>query len=310
MKASVIMMTYNHRPYIEQAIESVLAQQANFAWELIVSDDASTDGTQEIVERYARAHPGRIRTLFSEQNHNDNSILSRAWELAVGDYVALMDGDDYWTSSKKLSIQVEFLDQHPGCAICFHGVYLDFGPDRPQEIRRCVGEPTYERLLAFNFIATVSTLIRKSAIANFPPWYRAMRFGDWPTFLLAASSGSIAYIDLLLAAYRIHAGGVWSGLNEIRQFEATLGFQEDIRPHLGSRDVRLLDRARSELHVRLARRYRGLGAFDEARRHLSLALKLRPVTTTLHDPDVIRLALLTWFPGLSRLRRLGRTTST
>jgi len=306
------MTTYNHAPFVNQAIESVLSQRADFEWELIVSDDASTDGTQEIIERYAQTHRDRIRTIFSERNLNDNSVFSRAWQNARGEYVALLDGDDYWTSPEKLAVQADFLDHHADCTICFHGVYLDFGPGRPNEIRRNEEEPTYERLIATNFIATVSSVIRKTAIPSLPPWYRTMRFGDWPLFLLAASSGSIAYIDRLLAAYRVHAGGVWSGLNMIRQFEETLGFQQDIRPHLAPRYLPFLDRTRGDLHIRLARHYRGVGDIGEARRHLSIALRLRPVNTTLLDRDIVRLFLLTWFPGLTRLRRIWprRTTST
>lgn len=312
MKASVLMTTYNHAPFIDQAIESVLAQRADFEWELIVSDDASTDGTQEIVERYARAHPDRIQTIFSELNLNDNSVFSRAWERAQGEYVAMLDGDDYWTSPDKLAVQVDFLNHHPDCAICFHGVYLDFGPDRSKEIRRYDEEPTYGRLLATNFIATVSTLIRKTAIPRLPAWYRTMRFGDWPLFLLAASSGSIAYIDDLLGAYRVHDAGVWSGLNRIQRFEETLAFQQDIRPHLEPCYLPFLDRARGDLHMLLARHYRDVGDIGEARHHLSIALRLRPVTAILLDWSIVRLVLLTWFPGLSRLRQIWprRMTST
>jgi glycosyltransferase involved in cell wall biosynthesis len=304
MKVSVVMTTYNHAPFVEQAIESVLVQHADFGWELVVSDDASTDGTRQIIERYARAYPDRIQAIFSEKNINDNSVFSRAWDVARGEYVAVLDGDDYWTSADKLAVQVEFLDHHADCTICFHGVYLDFGPGRPHEIRRYEEEPTYERLLEVNFIATVSSLIRKTAIPSFPPWYRTMRFGDWPIFLLAASSGSIAYLDLFLAAYRVHGGGAWSGLNWIRKFEEILLFQEEIRPHLEPRYLPLLDRARGDLHLRLARHYRSVGDIGEARRHLSLALRLRPVTANLRDRDVARLALVTSFPSLTRLRHV------
>jgi glycosyltransferase involved in cell wall biosynthesis len=311
VNVSVIMTTYNHAPFVEQAIESVLAQHADFGWELIVSDDASTDGTRQIVERYVRAHPDRIQAIFSEENINDNSVFSRAWDVARGEYVAVFDGDDYWTSPDKLAIQVEFLDQHGESTICFHGVYLDLGQGRPLQIRRYEDEPTYERLLEANYIPTVSTLIRKAAIPAFPPWYRTMRFGDWPIFLLAASSGSIAYLDLVLAAYRVHSSGVWSGLSWIRKLEETLRFQEDIRPHLEPRYVPLLDRARGDLHLQLARQYRGVADIGQARHHLFLALRLRPVTANLRDRNVTRLALVTWFPRLSRLHhvRSRRTLS-
>jgi hypothetical protein len=137
-----------------------------------------------------------------------------------------------------------------------------------------------------------------------------MRVGDWPLFLLAASSGSIGYLDLVLAAYRVHSGGVWSGLGWIGKFEETLRLQEDIRPYVERRYLPLLDRARGDLHLRLARQYQSVGNIGEARRHLSLALRLRPVTANLSDRDVGRLAVLTWFPGLSRLRQIRPRSTT
>src|SRR5688500_5403713 len=95
VKVTVIVVTYNHERYIEQAIDSVLEQQATFPFELIITEDCSTDGTRDLVRAYAQRHPDRVQLLLSERNLNDNSVLTRALMAARGQYVALLDGDDW-----------------------------------------------------------------------------------------------------------------------------------------------------------------------------------------------------------------------
>src|SRR5687767_3085319 len=94
--ATVLVITYNHAPFIEEALASVLTQKTDFAYELIVSDDHSTDGTRDIIERIAEAHPDRVRLMISPHNLNDNTVLRRGVEAASGRYLALLDGDDRW----------------------------------------------------------------------------------------------------------------------------------------------------------------------------------------------------------------------
>ena len=105
MKATVLLVTYNHSAYIRQAVESVLAQEADFEWEVLITEDCSTDGTREIVQEYADRHPERIRLLLSKLNQNDNEVVSRGIDAARGTYLALLDGDDYWLGPRKLELQ-------------------------------------------------------------------------------------------------------------------------------------------------------------------------------------------------------------
>jgi glycosyltransferase involved in cell wall biosynthesis len=120
MKVSVLIMTYNHAPFIAQALDSALMQATNFPYEIIVSEDCSTDGTREIVQTYHNRFPEKIRLMLSERNIATNAIVVRGIEAARGQYVALLDGDDYWISAEKLQKQADFLDSHSHCAMCFH----------------------------------------------------------------------------------------------------------------------------------------------------------------------------------------------
>lgn len=118
VQVTVLVITYNHARFIETAIESVMAQETDFEFEVVISEDCSTDGTREVVQRLAAAHPDRIRTLLSDRNLNDNSVVRRGVEAAQGRYLALLDGDDFWTSKHKLQRQVDFLEGRPDCSAC------------------------------------------------------------------------------------------------------------------------------------------------------------------------------------------------
>src|SRR5688572_23850951 len=120
MKVSVLVMTYNHARFIRQALDSVLMQRTGFDFEVLISEDCSTDGTREIVVEYARRHPHTITLLLSEANLRSNAVVTRGIDAARGEYIALLDGDDYWTSPDKLRKQAAFLDSHSECALCFH----------------------------------------------------------------------------------------------------------------------------------------------------------------------------------------------
>src|SRR5438552_5521342 len=124
MKLSVALLAYNHERYIAQALQSVLSQQLASAFEIVVGDDASTDGTREIISGFQRMHIDRLRTIFPDRNlgSHGNKMWRQVLEGCRGEYIALLDGDDYWTSPEKLQTQVAFLDTHPECVACFHNV--------------------------------------------------------------------------------------------------------------------------------------------------------------------------------------------
>jgi glycosyltransferase involved in cell wall biosynthesis len=121
---SVIVVTYNHEDFIAQAIESVLAQSTDRLLEVIISEDKSTDRTRDIVKDYARRDK-RIRLILSERNVRSNEVVARALRSAVGRYVCILDGDDYWLASDKLEHQATFLDANPHYSAVFHNAFIE-----------------------------------------------------------------------------------------------------------------------------------------------------------------------------------------
>jgi glycosyltransferase involved in cell wall biosynthesis len=252
-KVSVSMITYNHEKFIAQAVDSVLAQKTDFDYEILIGEDDSSDRTREIVKAYKEEYPEKIR-LFLNDRKNVIYIDGRPtgrWNFvnnlkhAHGHYVALLEGDDYWTSPDKLQRQVDFLDSHPDCAICFHAVrklYEDenrdvqsFNPSVSKEIS------TIEDLFEQNFMAACSVMFRNRLFGEFPDWYYTVPVGDWPLHILNAQYGNIGYIEQEMAVYRIHSGGLWSSVTVVRMLEGHIALLKTVKKHLGPQYTQALN---------------------------------------------------------------------
>lgn len=308
---SVVVTTYRHAHFIADALASVLAQRTSFGLEILVGEDGSDDGTAEIVERIAREHPRRVTVFHRDRRdvvmhagrptgrHNFVATLG----AARGTYVALLDGDDRWTSPDKLQRQVEHLEHDPRAALCFHRVALVDAADR-----RCGAvAPHHARahydvadLIAWLEIPTSSVLLRRAHVPALGAWYEALPFGDWPFFLLcalaAARTAPLAYLDDELGVYRQHGGGRWSPLSArtrlTQHVAAARAMRErvppDVRALLDARIALLQGRAlRERLH---ARDPTGIGAV---------------LGRIVHDALSDRRSLLRWVRtvGLAALRR-------
>jgi glycosyltransferase involved in cell wall biosynthesis len=231
---SVLVVTYNHARFVRKALDGALAQRLPQPFEILISEDCSTDGTREIVQGYAESHPHLIRLLLSERNLRSNEVVARGFRAAHGRYVALLDGDDYWTSDDKLRAQVECLDARPDLTICFHNVQVvDEHSQSAGRLWNAPGQPElsglYE-LLRGNFIATSSVVYRRAAVREIPAWYDDFfPVTDWPLHVLYARQGGIGYLDRTLGAYRLHAGGLYSTLHERQKLEANADFYRQQR---------------------------------------------------------------------------------
>lgn len=144
-RVSVCMITYNHEVYIAQAIEGVLMQETDFTIELLIHDDASTDGTAEIVREYEKKHPHIIKSIY--QTENQYSRGNPPWfinlERARGEYIAYCEGDDYWTDPRKLQKQVDYMNSHPDCGLVASDYDLVTAKDsrRVERYQRSLGRP-------------------------------------------------------------------------------------------------------------------------------------------------------------------------
>ncbi len=223
-KLSVLITSYNHEKYIQEALDSVLAQKTQVPFEIIVSDDCSTDRTREILEDYQQRYPSMIRLLPVEKNLGITKNLQRGLSACSGEYIAILEGDDYWISPLKLQKQVEFLDHQPECSFCFNGllflnndgVYVEFqnGLSPRSPILSLI------ELIENNFIGNFSTcMYRNEVVRKLPPKIYEVFTVDWMFNMACAEIGSIGYLPLQMTVYRKQGQGAWSSLADSQQIK-------------------------------------------------------------------------------------------
>lgn len=211
-KLSVCMITYKQESFIRQAVESVFAQITDFDFELVIGDDASNDRTSEIIS--SLTPPSRISLNYIKRDINIGMLLNFVSTLGYcsGQYVALLEGDDYWLDAKKLQRQVDFLDRNPEFSICYHPVKINRGEGRLLEDDGMVSRDVSDiyDLAKGNFMHTCSVVFRANLFNEFPESFFSSTVGDYFLHMLNAKYGKIKNIPITMAAYRIHEGGVWS----------------------------------------------------------------------------------------------------
>lgn len=302
MKVSVVVLTYNHALYIREALDSVLAQSTRFPFEIVVAEDFSTDGTRAIVESYRVRFPDRIRVSLSPYNVGHHRTTERALSVASGTYIALLDGDDYWTSSDKLQRQADFLDQHPQCSMCCHdathisesGELLRYSSAVPN-----LSVKTLDDILAHNFVDYCSVMFRQGLFGALPEWFYKVVMEDWVLHVLNAQHGHIGYVAGNMATYRVRSGGLWSGMSIREQADATIEFYEQAEDHLGGTYRDKLRRALANQCYTFARRCQ---QSDDAKGARDLILR-----GLARDPLNSRLLLLRYCPNLLAPLRLLRS---
>lgn len=210
-KVSVVAVTYNQERYIREALDSFLAQKVDFSIEIIVADDYSTDNTPKIISEYAKNHPDIFKPILAKKNIGVAGNFLRGMQAAKGEYIALCEGDDFWTDPSKLQIQTDFMDTYADYAVCFHPVKVfSEGKDKdhiyPDD--KDGARFTTKELLKKNFIQTNSVMYRRQKYVDIPLNVLPV---DWYLHLYHAQFGKIGFINKVMAAYRRHPGGVWWG---------------------------------------------------------------------------------------------------
>jgi glycosyltransferase involved in cell wall biosynthesis len=217
MKVSVSVITYNHAPFIAQALESILMQKTDFDLEILVGEDQSYDGTREIVKQFEQKYPDKIKAFY--HNYSEEYIridgrknIKNNLQHASGEYIAFLEGDDFWIDPFKLQKQVDLLDTYPDYGLVHSNcmiLYQDTGKmvlanSRDKKIPR--GE-VYEELLVKNFIKTCTILGRSELIKKYSDYdlftQKKFKMGDYPTWLGIARQAKISYIHEPLATYRV-----------------------------------------------------------------------------------------------------------
>lgn len=209
---SVVMLAYNHEKFIAQAIESVLMQQVNFTYELIIGEDLSKDKTLQIALDYKTKYPEIITVLEDKVNLGMALNARRVTECAQGKYIATLEGDDFWTDKNKLQTQVDFMEANAGFSVCFHNANVL--PEYDSSIQPYLQNNLSKDVFTINdvvgtwFMATCTLLFRRDFIIPLPAWFNNVASGDIVYIVLLAAKGHIKFIDKVMATYRLHSAGI------------------------------------------------------------------------------------------------------
>lgn len=218
---SIVCTAYNHHNYIRQTLDGFINQKTDFKFEILINDDASTDGTTEIIKEYETKYPALFRCVYHEKNQwgKIRPCKDILFPMVRGKYVALCEGDDYWTDPLKIQKQVDFLESHPDHAVCFCATRIHWEkgefPDSINPDPSCgfdKHELTFKALLSANYINTCSVVYRwrfhKDSLNLIPD---GILPGDWYLHLLHAQTGRIGFIPDVMCVYRRNSGGIWFG---------------------------------------------------------------------------------------------------
>jgi glycosyltransferase involved in cell wall biosynthesis len=296
-RLTVVVTTFNHERFIRTALDSVLQQQTRDPFKILVIDDCSSDDTGRILQDYRAQHPDRLHVLTSAVNTCDNVLFLEALQGISTEYVAFLDGDDYWLTSRKLQAQIDYLDAHPRCTVCFHDVLLVDKGGIGTKRRQPADQPetsTLDDLLEWCFVTYSAAMLRTAATRALPPTYRNDTSADWSLFVAAARHGEIGYINQALGVYREHAGGFWSGAPATLQRERVIQFYLDMLAFLPDHRAQVV-RLLLGQYLQLAFEYARLNDLDRARECYGRALELEP------DPRKFRWTLRTAAGAAARL---------
>jgi glycosyltransferase involved in cell wall biosynthesis len=260
---SVFCQTFNHEPYISDALEGIIAQQTDFRFEIIVHDDASTDETARIIRDYATKYPTLIRAILQEENQYSKGGFKPLWyaaSCAKGSYIALCEGDDKWTDTLKLQTQVDTLAAHNDIDICFHPAKL-FENDRDTKNLYGFHGNTkavipMQRMIGGAVVPTASIMVSTHSLRSLPTWfYSDAPVGDFYLRVIASAHNGALYIPDTMCVYRAHTPGSWSAQvsADPRRFlhnnERHLGVCNALDAHLGHRYSSEIAQFRSRLLI-------------------------------------------------------------
>lgn len=225
---TVCCVTYNHRDFISDCLNGFLIQKASFNFEIVINDDASIDGTQDILKDFQKKYPGKFTVIYQKENQWSKGIKpNHIIQNARSKYIALCEGDDYWTDPYKLQKQVDFLEANEEYVMSFHdAIQVDetncIINDKASPY---VNNKDLNELELKKVAAEIPTMTRvfRNVLNTIPRELENLANGDAVLASLCGQFGKCKFIEgIQPSAYRIHSGGAWSGSGQLNRMKSSI----------------------------------------------------------------------------------------
>lgn len=236
---SVLMITYNHGPWIRQAIQSVLQQNISVDTEIVIGEDASTDNTREEIEALRKMYPEKIFPVYHQQRLGITENLFHTFNRCRGKYIAFLEGDDWWTDMQKLQTQFDFLEKHPEVILCGGNTVTHVEGkkwiNRMHTLKRAkaVADPVWydvQEVAISNRFKTLTIMLRAEVYGKYKDEIEKSPIPDWPFFMSGALQQKRYFVNLpnIFGKYRVHGGGVFSGTDAAKRLRMSAGARDAI----------------------------------------------------------------------------------
>lgn len=225
---SICSATYNHENFISEAIDSFLMQKTDFPFEIIIRDDCSTDKTVEIINQYVKKYPNIIKPIYETENKyvKGQRPMPIMHQKAVGKYIAMCEGDDYWVDPFKIQRQVDFLEAHASYSISYHdaNVINSTGEVIAKSFNPEMRDFSADEMLSGDaFILTGTAMFRNVGLSIYPKIFDTVVNGDMARWHMLGLHGSGKFQkNIDNSCYRIHSGGVWSSIGDRMRLRHTI----------------------------------------------------------------------------------------
>ena len=311
-QVSVLVITYNHGRYIAQAIESIVTQQTDFGFELVIGEDFSTDNTRQICEQYASRYPNIIKLLPSDKNYGPMGNYLRTLKECSGKYIALLEGDDYWCDPQKLQRQFDFLSNNPDFTICFTAVDIVDEMNLNRNDEHFFPAPVKDVftiedfiLSEMNIIPTPTIMFRNVLPEPLPDFYVNTMVGDMGLELFEADKGKAKLLEGKTAVYRNHSAGLSkTAENLARSEDALMKLYHQFNKYTGYRynktfRKRFLENAKVKLIYRAA----GKNGIDRLMHYFKNIPAYFKYSDKLNMKEIIYYHTVLFFPFLLRKKK-------
>lgn len=305
---SICCIAYNHEKFIRDCLDGFMMQKTDFPFEVLIHDDASTDRTADIIREYAAKYPDIVKPICQTENQRSKGIINNIaynYPRAQGKYIALCEGDDYWTDPLKLQKQFDFMESHPDYSCCFHNAITKNEKTGKQDLyhkKPISGTLAPGDILCGNgYMPTASVFFRSEFIKDIPEYRKSSPVGDLPLEVCLAHKGKTKYFDETMSVYRLFASGSWSDRmagdtdKAVRMFQRQIAWLDELADMIHSRQD--IDRAKGAVYVKmydLTREYEKMKDNKYAREYLKkcpLGVRLK-LYLKMDCPFVVK--LLVW----------------